>query len=589
MALEEEASKEISRLDKVRTKLKPLHDRHDTDHSQWRLDKFTIPDKEGKWESFTDNKPKADCDMMTDYIADAKRKLWIELDIDALTEQARTNVSAVEHLGSGVIGLVDRALAVGIEGGTVQSLLSWFAVHRGATVKRYILRQEDGILVPDLAIWDIRNTFWIPGSKGLVWGCLEKKTTPEDIKDEFPDWKGSYTSEKEIIVDIVYDKEEEGVIVNKEYIKPKEKHGLDYIPIHIRPCGSTPMIQDENEDSIKDWGESWNAPNREMNPDYNRAMCYLKTRAGELAKPIKVTEYDSTKGGLPIKLDTEPKKGDRISVDVGRGEKIGEWIVPSSGTDIGVFLGLVSTARETGGLSDIAKGILNQTQTAQGLDIAYHAALGILKPFMRTVELDLIWIAEETARQFKDQKFTESELQGYDNNGRIFKTKVEHEQINENWRFSCRLSPDLHRDLAAQIINAKALTEGENPLTSSETARDMLPFIDDTDIEAEKVAREKARLMMGIGELEAFLALVHDWAKTKDPGKLFILDHAYKQLMVALQQGGATTEVSGDGTKPTPQPVTTQPKGGRVARTARTAQSNIPPEVSEAARGRQNA
>ena len=212
-----------------------------------------------------------------------------------------------------------------------QNLFSFYRVFRGWTSQRFILREEeDGDkLISDNAIWDPRNTYWIPGKKRLVWVCYVCYRTKEEIEDEYPGWNGAVgvpgkTGDSDLgqkltavfdVWSIQKDEDdqkgeveaEEGVIIGSEYVKDPEKIGLDYLPIRINPGRTTPLISDGlHDDNIKMVGESYLASIRDILPVESRLMSYMMTNASHLAKAPMIIKFNSDLAPQPPGFDKDP-------------------------------------------------------------------------------------------------------------------------------------------------------------------------------------------------------------------------------------------------------------------------------------------
>ena len=112
---------------------------------------------------------------------------------------------------------------------------------------------------------------------------------------------------------------------------------------------------------------------------------------------------------------------------------------------------------------------------------------------------------------------------------------------------------------------------------SKQTAMDDGQLVLDPDSEMEKIAKENARGILGIGETEALLALADDLAsaKGKDKAKAnFILSFAFQNFMKAMNQDQ----------QPQPGGNGSQPAKSVVNNNQMVAKTTVPPEVQEAAR-----
>lgn len=594
-----EARDELDKLKEVESSKHDLNERMDHEFALYRGDEkeYAIPNTEGEWEKIITNRAMVEGNRVMDDLSYAARKLWIPVaDED---HRDRTALSATERTAIGMLYLADVMNEDSPYFSDFQSLLASYRVMRGWGAVRFLVREEDGKLIPDIAVWDPRNVNWIEGKKKLIWVSYTRYASKEMLLDEFPGWNGNSPSTLDgisenkndlIPVHDVWDcsnpekPAQEGVIIDREYVKEPEdaKVGdflLNYIPVRIKAGKSLALISDDHSDNIKFVGQSYFTNNRHLYTLESRILSYQLTRASMLAKAPVVVEYDSGSGDpLPPEFDKDPYvKGRFIFLNKAKGQKLTEVLKPPSGTEIMEIYNSILGLEGIGGMNPVAFGRINTALPAQGIDILSHAALAIEMPFKKGVEDDIVWLAGEAVRQYKNGNFSEYEFEGYDKSNNSFYAKVKPKDINENWRFACELIPDLLRDKIA-MLNA-ATTAVKSGLLSAQTARDQFQLVVDTDLEEQKVAKEKARAVFGIGEIEALMAYVEDYAKTKDPKTLFILNHAYKNLMQATMpqqpQAPAGGNIPAGGAAP----------GNRM--TARRAQPTVPNEVMQAARRQQ--
>ncbi len=489
-------AEEKRKLEKLIQRRGELNTRFDEDYKRFVLDPsmYLIPKTEGEWDNFISNRCSAEGNKIIDTLSYARRKLWIPLEDE--TKQGRNSLTATEQLANGVLFLIDNLAENTPEGQSVQASLSYFRPVRGWSAQRILLRMEDDKLVPDYAAWDIRNTYWIASADKLIKVFYIRYADEDEVKFEYPSWTGTAqsTNDKVEIVDIwdCTDKTaKEGVWIGNEWVKePTEvKIGdttLDYLPIRIRAGRSAPLIGD----NLKNIGESFQVNNRGLYSTESRLISYEITRAGQLAKAPRVVVYDSSTGQKPEGFEKDPyTKGRTLYLDKAKGEEWVNAVPPPTGSEIVNSTNIVQGLEGIGGFSAVAYGVVNQALPAQGIDILSKSTSDIVKPFKQGVESDIKWLAEEIVRQFKNGDFGEYEFEGYDKSANRFKTKVKPDDIDVNWKFECELVPDLLRDKATNIGNAELAVK--SGLMSKQTARDEFALVTDTDLEAEKIAKEQ--------------------------------------------------------------------------------------------------
>lgn len=552
----------------------------DEEFSFYRGDpeKYEIPLKEGEWDSVITNRAMVEVNRVISDISGASRKLWIPIKDE--DHRDRKKLSATEHTALGLIHLADSINEDSPSNSDVQSLLAAYRVHRGWSAIRFIVREEDNKLVPDLAVWDVRNVYWLEGKNRLIWVCNVRWALKEQAKDEFG-WTGSADVNGFVKIHDVWAVSEgktaqEGVIIGTEWVKGPEdvevgESKLDYIPIRIKAGMSLPLLHGDNQaDNIKFVGQGYISQNKALLALESRLLSYQMTRAGQLAKAPILLNFDSNQSPLPPSIQKDPfVKGRVISLDKAKGQEFVQQLTPPPGAEINEIYISVQRLLSTGGLNAVAFGNINTALPAQGIDILSHAALAVEQPFINGVQSDFVWLAGEATRQYKNGNFGEQEFEGYDKSNNSFQAKVSPKQINEEWKFTCKLIPNLLRDKVSMVqAAAQAIQSG---LISRQTARDEFQIVVDTDLEETKVAKEEARKVLGLGEAEALVEYIEDYITTKDPKTLFLVNHAIKSLAIA--QGGQGGQIAQQGMPP-----------GSNQMTARRAQPSVPQPVQEAAR-----
>ena len=558
---------EIKKQTECETATEPLRARWDADWALSRLDseEYKIPTDEGTWETVISNRAAAEGFKIMDYLCYARRKLWIPIpDAD---KEKRKDLTLTEQLANGCIYLADNEESDNPYQQDSQSALAFYRVQRGWSAKRFILRDEDDKLIPDIAIWDPRNVYWKMGKKRFIWVCYVNYRTEDEIKDEYHGWNGKFDERNSIgkmmpvydIWAINLDKDErngtkvgdaeEAVAISREYVKEPEKTGLDYLPIRIKPGRAIPLIHDDKSDNIKYVGEGFLASNRQVVVNTSKMLSILMTSAKQQAKSPIVIEYDSTQGPAPSFGDKDPfVAGRTIFLDVAKKQKVAERLQPPTLDQILTVFNILSGEASIGGLSPVAWGQINQALPAQGIDILTHSTMDAIKPFKQGMELDYVWWASEIVRQFKNGDFKEYEIEGRDSSDNPFKVKVKPDKIDKNWKFQCELVPDLLRDKAANL--AWVLSAIKGGMLSMESGRDMAQLVTDTDLESQKIAKEQADAVFNIGQVEAVIAKIKDYGKKPTMEDYFLLKYMMNQLGKAISPPQPPTNPGGNGSMP---------------------------------------
>ena len=566
------ASEEVAKAKAIHGKSQLWRDRMEDDYELFRLQKFSIPKREGVWEDFTCNLARVLGDYVVDNLSDARRRLWIPIDDE--NEKKRKDLSNTERLAIGLILMADSLLAGIPECVDIQSALVWDAAIRGMTISRVFLYEEDGEVVPDVAIFDPLNTTWVSGSRrrGLLWVSNERFINSDDAKDKY-NVKDSQIDAKtgKVSVRNVWDVDEEGVIIGGEYVE-KEEHGLDHIPIFIKPSGSTRLVQStRHQDTMIDFAESIYASTRNIYEPLHRLWTYFMTSAGRAAKNPIIIEYDSNldpQFNAKDNINIDPMEKGRITLlDKAKGQEVRD-VMPMPKYDHVQFMlqGLMSQFG-MGGVSAIAMGEVNQYMPAAGVQILTHSARRRLNSTRINVEKQFEWIANEFTRQFKDGDFKDMTVFGTDASNRYFETEIKASKVIKG-KFRCQLRPDLPQDKLTDMgIAAQAIQSG---VLSPTTARDMTGLVDDPDLEQDKIDRFAARQVAEVALWEMAQSLFDDGQK-----------FAAQVVMNKLIQMGTPPPQGQNDIAGIPK---ASPPASRVGTAGKGQQLQVPPEIAERAR-----
>jgi len=552
-----EAAENVSWIKKKFDTISDLRDRFETDFGFIRSEQFTIPKKEGKWDSFTTNRPSTDANKIINVLASAKVKISIPLTDE--DKQQRVDLSTTERFVYGCISLRDNLMSGIPEALPLQSGLSWHAPIRGwIGLLCYFYEKDDGKngkVCPHIAVWDILNTAWASGYNGLVKAGNMRYASPEEIKDQYKEDLKPDNYGRVVIYDI-WDKDEHGVIgtdgansKSNGYLLKPEKHGLDHVPALILPGGSTPLVQSKDyTDTIKNVGESVFVNNRNLFEAESRMGTYLMTFAGRAAKTPMAHEWDSTKGGNFPALEGNPfEKGSEIPIDIGKGEKMTPLIPPELTRDFFSFQQYLLGRLEVGGQAPVSFGQISQALPAAGINILRHASMENIKPPQKLMERAYQWLAHELVSQYKNGKFGKMEIQGIDGSNRKFRMEVEPENIDDSWQFETELITDFPQDDMANVGMSVQLKQAK--LLSDQTIRDKYLNVADTDSEERKLDNQAANEVAFIKLRHLAVALLKDG---DIEGAQFIMDDIERMKMEASQpqQGVPSAPTSGIAAQP---------------------------------------
>lgn len=293
----DEAAKEIEHSNTLWNENQPLRDQQETDIGYWGSYEFKMPKEEGKWDNVTTNSPKILANKIMGLLSSSTMQLFI--DVDEEKKKERQRISNAEMLANGSIWLADRRLTRLPSGKKIQPSLSSFAVLEGGTVKLVYWYEKDGEPICDIKVYDPMFTQWEEGEEDIVWFCHRayvterfiKRTYAKEIKDGF---NFGESKDKKILTYTFWDDDEWKVAINKQYIDG-DKHGLGYVPVNIRSCGSVPYIQSEKykDDAMRFSWQSYALNTREIYDLESKLISIESTNAVESGKRTAIGEYSS--------------------------------------------------------------------------------------------------------------------------------------------------------------------------------------------------------------------------------------------------------------------------------------------------------
>ena len=548
MPIDSEAGKELAILSNLRNHREKLIERMDFDFSKFRGDMFSIPLSEGKWENVTSNRAKSEGRKMIHILAKAERSIFNEAKKEDAEDREKLNFN--ELLVASLLFSAERLRDGQPETPKLQAEMASYRIFRGwGAYRLLVMEDDDGNPYLDLAVWDPRNTYYIPGRNGLLKTYYERSVLKAQFVDEYKGFNGQADDKGMIKAVDIWDCSDssritkEAVRASGEYVKEPEKvlvggQTIDYLPVRIKAGGAIPLISEidtattDPTDNLKEVGESYLANNRNLLDDESRAMSYKKTRAGLEAKMPTIIEYDGQGGELPPEFKKDPYiKGGFIFLDVSKKQKVADQLPMARGELIAQYHADVANQLNTGGLNPIAFGEGGKGQTAFETDVRNRNTRESIDPFREDLEEDFVWIGTEIIKQYKAGSFKDNQIfEGYNSKSKWFSQKIKIEDIKEGKIFKCKLISDELRDKAANAGLAIDLV-GAGLLPKRE-ALDDFQISKDPDSTLDAIAQETAEQAFDTPLVKGYLAMREDYLKHPDEDKKKLFKHALIKLLL---------------------------------------------------------
>jgi hypothetical protein len=544
MPIEKNPADEIAIFDKIKNRLKDLHDRMDLTFGYFRGDEFKIPSDEGEWDSVTSNRAQAEGWKLNNLLSTARISIFSPLADEDKSD--REMVANTEKVVKGLLYSADMRRDSIPDNPTLQAETAFYPIVRGWIAERLlILNDDDEHIYLDDILFDPRNTFWVAGNGRLYKVYIASKQTEQEVKDTYKGWNGTVDEYGLVDVKIVMDCSEKGkpaqeaVIIGDEYVQEPTimrvgKEPLDYLPVRIKAVGSTPYINDTRTDNIAHVGQDYLVNNRKLLDEDSRSLSYIKTAAGMEVKAPAVGEYDSTGGGEPPKMPSDPFVKDRfIWLDKAKGQTLLPNQFPQPRMEKSVLYNQkVEQALNTGGLSRVAFGEGDSAMTATGTDILNKNTREHIWPFEQAVKQAYVWRATEIIKQYKMGGFKEEEFKYYRSKHDMSCVKLKPELVLEGRMFECSIIIDALRDRATQ--SGMAIQETKAKIMSRREALEVHQLSDDPDNTINQLRDESADELLGIGAVEALGARLKDYLTSadKDPIKKMVIELAFKNLQM---------------------------------------------------------
>uniref|UniRef100_A0A6M3IPC4 Uncharacterized protein n=1 Tax=viral metagenome TaxID=1070528 RepID=A0A6M3IPC4_9ZZZZ len=441
--------------------------------------------------SYTTNFPRVYANKVIAMITMAK--LLIHLPDEIMNAQERNVANNVERFLYGSFNLNDErnALLPGVP--SIRGQKAFYgAVRGGYATLTYVYKNEAGKTCPDVYVWDIYNVSYGQSDEGVPWATHTYKASSTRVKKEYhKDYAG-----KSGLVDVIdyWDTEKYGVIINNEWAKPLEPHGLDHCPVHVFKVGDLPPIwQDNYEQTGAYIGESIFAPIREIVPTLNKLMSdYLTIIRRGVRSPLG---YWSATGTKTIDEDIwQTEKPGTVSLQFGEEIKpVFQEVMPK---DAATFLNWIMGEVQRGSLPYTAFGELGFRLSGFAINQLMGSLETVINPLSACIAQSYRLESQELLQQYATGGFTPVEVRGRTSKNLPFgypkAARIKPSDIQGEWHPEVSLVPVLPKDDAQKFAMANMARQGETPLLSLRTIRTDILDIQDADLEESNVKYEWA-------------------------------------------------------------------------------------------------
>lgn len=459
-------------------------------------DLYSLDDESGDtdYKTYTSNMPRVFADKIISWQVSAV--LGIRIPYGASKKDQRTKLEVKERFIIGLLNQADERLRR-ILLPSLRNQLAWYTSLRGMYAGRALIRKNDSGHYVDIMPWDPLHTYWSIGSDGLDWACYKFRRTRDELASHYGLDVSSMDKDEGADVYDYYDQEQNGLIVNKEWVPGFElqPHGSPRIPVFIGLVGSQPPIQQMNgEDTIGDYAESVYSSVRGIIPVWNELMSIVYELVSRSRKPpITFESRDGTKT-----LEEDPfKEGSEISLS--QGEKVAALDLLQAAKDTAAFLGLVSGEYQRGSLPFSIFGELQFQLSGFAITTLRQGIDTMLQPRMQALESAYLDISNLLTDQFATGHFPAMQLSGVGQNREWFDESFDPEAIKDLPSPRIRLSGKLPEDEAAKFAMAKLAREGQNPFMPDRYLMDEVIKVEDADLIDRQLKEQQASRMSPLG------------------------------------------------------------------------------------------
>jgi hypothetical protein len=475
----------------------PLRDRMDDDYRLERLEPFTHEDLDG-FHTTTHSEPRTQGRKILSLLTTAKRLIQVS---QAQKDKDERSVSdEAERFYLGIFSVNDERLVR--SGQTkLQTGLSWHGAFRGFKMGRALLVKNNGSHVPrpDITPFDPRNTYWELGANGPLWMIHKVWKTVRQIKNEYGvNVKSELVpanSQLGIPVYEWFDDEHTGVVLERQVLKKPTLHGSPEIPVFFTAVGPAPFIFSENiSDTIKDWGESIYAANREVWKEMN----FVQSEMSELISRSVKQPYVTVSRDGSLTLDFNPWEHGR-ETSLQQGDEIKALDQMQMAPETGAMLGILSGMAQRGGIPHSSFGALPSGAAISGFAIG-QLRQGQSTPIEAPIEaLESVYtqIMRLMKMQYISGGFEQMTLTGRDQSGahEFFSQEIPVEVVRDGGDPTIVFTATLPQDdiqnaaMAAQLTAPDALGVR---LVPPRWARENILQIQDADRVGDEVRAERA-------------------------------------------------------------------------------------------------
>ena len=460
-----------------------LQKRWDDDFNLYRLEPYNA----GKnYFSYTSNAPRNLANKAIEMLSESK--LVIRVPEDTLQKEEVETANNIERFMYGVIGMNDdRFNAIDLP--SLHSQMSWLAIIRGSiAVRPYIQKEKDGTF-PGLRVWDMYNVSYGMGARGTEWTAFERMASKEEIKSEY----NIDISKAEGLVIDFWDKENNAVIVESEWGKAPEAHGLDHCPVFIIKVGGMPPVhQLRYSFTNMHRGESIFAADRGIFPLLNKSLSDFLTIVRRGVKPP--LGYWSAGGHKNFQEDIwQVEHGIAVPMDLD--DIVKPLIEPTMPADAKDLINFIMAEVQRGGISHVAQGELGFRLSGFAINQLQASLASIITPFVQCLERAYLVSMHSLLKQYIKGGWKPIEVRGRTSKNQPFGVpqpiKISPSDLKD-WRPEITITPIFPKDDAQRYQLARLATEGETPLLSVKTAQEQIIGVEDTLLEGEKIAAQWA-------------------------------------------------------------------------------------------------
>lgn len=562
-----------------------LRDRMDDDYTRWWAQREYNTNEDGgdAFRSYTSNRAKSFADKLIVTMADAEIHIKCPFG-DNPDEEFSARCNDKERFVRGIFNKADSllhdVLAQSLQGGS-----SWYTACRGWAAMRFLfVKDEDGSTTVDITHWDIRNTYWSMGKRGLDWACYKIERTVEQIEAEYGVRPANHGNKDRLDVYDFYDRHFNSVVVEDVYLKPPEPHsGIipRKVPIVITVVGPAPLIQsrgtavnqgfggaDTTGNLVMDYGESIWATNRKTFDYENEVLSIYLEHVSKGREQGYVLQSPNGERGL----DDNPDETSTL-IQLSTDETLTPIPRPDLTRDTAELAGITSGEAQKGSFPDSAFGNAPFALSGIAIDILNTTQLSQLRPRLDAVERLLTSGANLLVDMYSSGAFEAMEVNGFAENKEWFSATIEPERLRNLPPITIELVAQLPQDDIAQLQFAQMAREGPIPYLSDAWLRENKSGIRDEKAEANRVYRQVAERSSPTA-LNLTLMKAAEARDDQDLAQTYFIDliveRRRQQFELAIAQAqsqgligpGAATGGATSGTDSGSSPRGNEPRGG---------------------------